>query len=376
MLRIIVKKWIVGVSVLCFIPLLSAQAQLSMGPDMIHRGTTIEIIQPGNFTLQSIVDSITDEDANNPYLIKLGPGVYNSLGPNSTTGLTMKPFVSIMGSGQGVTFLQGAISSLSISSATSAIILGADNMVISHLSIENFGFGSTYSIGITNISTSPRIENVTTMASGAQRNYGIRNAGSTSSPTMNNITTTGHGGGSSSFGYGVRNDNGASPIMNNIIATALAGTNTNYGVYNTDGSSAKMNNVTTSASGGTTAYGVRNALSSSPTMNNVTATASDATSLNYGVRNESSSSPTMYNVIATATGPSGSSSYGVLNLDSNTAPKINYSFLSGDSAGLDFGSAIGTRVTYTQVVGGISNNPVGTLQCRGVFNENLSDITC
>ena len=53
----------------------------------------------GDFTgVQAALDSITDASATNPYLIRIGPGVYEGK-------VVMKPFVDIEGSGTGITTL-------------------------------------------------------------------------------------------------------------------------------------------------------------------------------------------------------------------------------------------------------------------------------
>ena len=341
--RVMVKKWIVRVSILIssIIPLLSTQAQISIGPERVHRGTTIEVIQPGNFSLQSVVDGITDASANKPYLIQLGPGVYTNIGPDAFTGLTMKPYVSIVGSGQNVTILRGAISSGSIVSASSAVILGADNMMISHISIENTG-GSTNSIGVLNNSASPNIKYITATASGGTAgNYGVRNL-SSSSPMMYNVTASASGGTNS---YGVSNQFLSSPMMQHVAASASDGTN-NFAIDNNSSSNPRMHNVTASVSGGTTS--------------------------NYGVSNNVSS-PTMYNVTASASG--GGTSYGVFNSSANSAPQIHASFFAGGTAGIDLGNSIGTRITNTLIAAGIVNDPGGT-QCRDTFDQTLANVNC
>ena len=58
----------------------------------------------GDFTSPvDAVNSILDASATNPYVVRIGPGVYD-LG---TTVLKMKPFVSVVGSGQSATFING-----------------------------------------------------------------------------------------------------------------------------------------------------------------------------------------------------------------------------------------------------------------------------
>ena len=257
----------------------------------------------GKFTNPvAAVNSITDASASNPYLVVIGPGVYTL-----TQTLVMKEYVDIVGSGENVTKLQGAISTSS-PDASSAIISGANSATLGSLTVENTG-GGYLSIALYNQSTSPTVSHVTAMASGGTYSYGVYN--DSSSPTMTNVTAT------------------------------ASGAFSNWGVYNYL-SSPTMTEVTASSSGGTTANrGVENAASDA-TMINVIATASGGT-YSYGVKN-SSSSPNMTNVIATASG--GTQSYGVFN--GLSSPVIRRSTMEGDFRSL---YGIGTvSETYTATV--------------------------
>ena len=95
-------------------------------------------------------------DANNPYLIKLGPGIYD-IGTNS---LQMKEYVDVEGSGENTTIITGHIGIDS-----SGVVQGANNAEIRFLTVQNTG-GGTYAVAIYNDSASPKITNVTASASG------------------------------------------------------------------------------------------------------------------------------------------------------------------------------------------------------------------
>jgi hypothetical protein len=185
-------------------------------------------------------------DINNPYLIKLGPGIYDI----GTSSLQMKEYVDVEGSGENTTIITGHIGE-----DLTGVVQGASNTEIRFLSVQNTG-GGTYAGAIVNVSASLRMTNVTASASG----------------------------GSGSYNYAVTNSFQSFPTMTNVTASASGGMHS-YGVYNNN-SSPTMTNVTASASGGTESNGVNN-LSSSPTMTNVTASASGGTN-NYGVYSFSS----------------------------------------------------------------------------------------
>lgn len=87
-------------------------AAVTIGADSTDIGRILFVTpKPGDTAaangtaLLNALDGITG-DANNPYLIKLGPGIY-SLGSGH---LVMKPYVSIEGSGEKATKITAAVS--------------------------------------------------------------------------------------------------------------------------------------------------------------------------------------------------------------------------------------------------------------------------
>jgi hypothetical protein len=314
---------------------IAANAVLNMGGKTIFTGTVIEVLEPGPATqIQAIITNIADASAAKPYLIHLGPGVYNL----ESTNIIMKEWVSIQGSGQEATKITGAVSTAGFD-ATSAIVSGVNNASLTDLTIENTGGGSI-SMAIFNQTAWPHIERVTASASGGVLNYGMVNQ--SSSPTMIDVTAVASGGTSS------------------------------YGMYNVSTSSPIMTNVSASASGGNTGCGVCNTNSSSPTMINVTAYGSGVSN-SYGVWNNVSSSPTMTNVSATASGGS-LNSVGV-HINIASAPFIQDSVLEGSKKGLyiDAGST-GARIVNSKIIGGFQDDASGTTNCLGNYDANLADV--
>jgi hypothetical protein len=236
--------------------------------------------------------------------------------------VTMKPCVDIEGSGELTTKITapGGASY----SAAAATLIGANEVELRFLTVANTGGGATHAVGIYNQGASPRLTHVTATASGGTNsNSGVYN--SSASPAMTNVTATASGG---EYSYGVSNSS-ASPAMTNVTATASGG-EYSYGVSNSSASPA-MTNVTATASGGEYNSGVRNEAQSSPKMTNVIATASGGNSESIGVRNEFQSSPTMTNVIATASG--GNSSIGVGN-EYQSSPKMTYVIATAGGVGV------------------------------------------
>jgi hypothetical protein len=352
-----------------------------IGGDYTELGTIV-VISPkpgdtpqanGTALLNNLAN--TPSDPNQPYLIKLGPGIYDI----GTSSLQMKAYVDIEGSGEKTTKITSAVSS-----STNGTINGASDAELRFLTVENTGGGAS-AIALVNLTASSSILHVTVNALGeADNNYGVYNTGSSSSPVLTNVTAKASGGANN---YGVYNSS-SSPVMANVTASASGGTN-NYGVYNFS-SSPVLTNVTAKASGGTNNYGVRNH-ASSPVLTNMTLSASEGTN-NHGVYNTgSSSSPVLTNVTVSASG--GDKSYGVYNsfsspvLTNVTAKasggtdnygiytfagtlKINHSVIRGTTTIL-CESATTTSVGNTQLDGGaVINDTGGTLTCVGAYNGN------
>lgn len=207
------------------------------------------------------MNSITDASASNPYLLKIGPGIYD-LGNN---GLTMKPYVDIEGSGENVTIITSTHSNASRND--SFTIAGADHCELRFLTVENQG-GSTYSSAIVNYHASPKISYVTAIASGVSSNTGIRTI--SSKTTMDKVTVTSSGGTGNSGVFAYE----STVLMNNTTVTGSGGTNCT-GVAVDDGIII-MNNVRVIATGGTGATGVAAGTSGEVTMNNVIVQVSNA----------------------------------------------------------------------------------------------------
>ena len=86
----------------------------------------------GDFTsVQDAIDSITDASATNRYLVVLGPGIYAGR-------VTLKPGITVRGSGIGVSTLSAGPASSCIDGYT---VRGATNATVTDLTIGNGGAG-------------------------------------------------------------------------------------------------------------------------------------------------------------------------------------------------------------------------------------------
>ncbi len=184
--------------------------------------------------LQSALDSITDASPLNTYLISVGAGEYNV-----TTPIQMKSYVNIVGSGRATTILQGNINSSTIEDA--AIILGANNATLTHLSVINRGGTYDYAIAIYNNGVSPYLYNLTVIAEGGTNCIGIFNTNA--SPTIANISAMAT---NCLANIAIRSDGSSSPSITNIIASASGGTS-NIAISSHDTTDTTVSNSTLSA---------------------------------------------------------------------------------------------------------------------------------
>lgn len=120
-------------------------------------GTTT---QNGTALLNAIA-AITDNSATNPYLIKIAPGIYDV----GATPFTMKPYVDVEGSGEGVTKITSGTGESSIPPAAGTVV-GTNNAELRLITVENRGEngGNNYAIAVFNSGTSLRLTHVTAAA--------------------------------------------------------------------------------------------------------------------------------------------------------------------------------------------------------------------
>jgi|GEM_PF-2950592 len=242
---------LLGSFISCALPV-AAQAPLSLGSDTITVGTSIRVLRPGP-DLQSILDGITDAGPSNPYLLHLGPGVYEL-----TERLQMKPYVDVSGSGENVTILRGSLAS---GFNTAGVVSMALHSTLSHLAVENSaetgssifainafkldaqgdastarllhvtaesaGDASSSSRGVHMEESSIRIEHVTAKVTGTTTNYGIR--AYDSSPTVTNVSATVHSGATRNWAFYI-SESGAQPVLTETTASATGMESYGYNV--------------------------------------------------------------------------------------------------------------------------------------------------
>lgn len=313
----------------------------------------------GDFaTLTDALASITTASASNPFLIKVGPGIYQEI-------IDVKDYVDIEGSGENITILRGLGGSISPNINGSSATLRASGDLhaeVRWLTVESDGTGNTMAVSIWASGTTEnfRLRNITASAANANTtNFGFYNT--SSSPLMNNVTAITN---NIATGYSVYNISSSSPVMNNVTIIASDGS-VNNGIYNIS-SSPEMNNITVTVSDGSQNHGVYNLSSSAPEMNNVTVTASDGSGNNQGVVNDAST-PTMNNVTTIASG--GTLSYGVLNNNASATIMNNVTAIATDGSSTNYGVR---NISSSPTMNNVTTMGSGGVNSYGVRNTTSS----
>jgi hypothetical protein len=195
--------------------------------------------------LKDALAGITDASVDNPYLLKIEPGVYD-LGSRQFDRIDMKSFVDVEGSGEGVTTIT--------SSNSSGTVIGAANSELRSATVKHTG-GPNGATAILDFTNDFRVTHVTAAASGeGPINYGLnifgtamlsqvtatasgasaRNTGVNinGTATLDQVTATASGSsGDGSRGVEIGNSSAdATAVLSQVTATASG--SPSYGVYN------------------------------------------------------------------------------------------------------------------------------------------------
>jgi hypothetical protein len=242
-----------------------------------------------------------------------------------TETVIMKQYVDIEGAGELSTKIAFNDGDIAVS--------GASNAELRNLTVENSRPGG----------------------SGAQSRYAIYNSGA--SPSLLHVTAIALGG----YSYGVYNTDGSSPIMADMTISATAGSiRAAVGVVNRNNSSPTMKNVVVTASRGPGlgATGISNQ-NSSPKMWNVTVSANDV-----AISNSANSSPEIIDVNITLAG-----GRGISNGDSSPRIVGGSIALTGGGAGVDFSGNSSPRISNLVISssGGIGLTGVSGYRTTGTI---------
>lgn len=304
--------------------------------------------------LVTLLGEISGNASDNPYLLHLEPGIFD-LGPGA---LTLKPFVDVEGSGEGVTVIRGA--------ATGALIEGADDVELRFLTVEHAP-GGPNSVALDLSGDATRLTHVTAIATGgASANHAITAAGN--GAVFSDVTAI-----------------AAAPVGGSAIAIYVTG-------------DAVLRRVTAKAQGGASSAAVV-ATAGSLLAEDVTATAGSAI-LVRGVSLETGASATLRRVDVSATTVlAGATAVGLNLLDGNvTVDGGSYVAVAATSNGVlctqlagshtarirnsrlaSVGSNVQADAGYqvfigdSQMSGGAVNPNGGSITCFGAYDSDYTN---
>lgn len=275
--------------------------------------------------LLNALSGIMDSSANNWYVLKIEPGVYDI----GSSTLQMKPYVDVEGSGEISTTIIGNRAGYG-----TGVVSGAIQAELRFLSVKNIGGSSTAIAIYYEDVNQPRITHVSAWAEGATNCFAIYN--NNSSPIMTHVTAVGAGQGVSNA-YGIYNDGGA-PTLIDVNARASSASNNAFGVYNTGHSNVVMKNGS-----------ARGILSGN---------------WNYGVYNQVDSNMDLFGVEVLAYASSGNGAWGVLNTSTGGNVYIDCCYVYGDTRSVrNDNQSSSVRIGASKLRGGVE----GTVTCACVY---------
>jgi hypothetical protein len=194
--------------------------------------------------LRNALAGITDASSTKPYVIRVSPGTYD-LG---ATGITMKPYVDIEGSGQQTTVIRGSGNN---TSSSTAVVKGAFPAELRNLEVASLGQTFTYSVAV--LLTAPTtLRNVTLFSSSATNNWGLRSVSTDS--TLENVTVT-LVNGTTSYGIDNTGTGGLAPTIRRAVIT-MTGATTSYGIHSDQTAAPIIRDADIYVSASAGAYGI------------------------------------------------------------------------------------------------------------------------
>ena len=257
------------------------------------------------------LSSIQDASSDNPYLLVIGPGNYILSQP-----LEMKKYIHIVGSGRGITTLQGKFSNPSVSKLA-ATVIGSTSSSMRSLTIENKNTLSGRTIGIYNDAATPFSDLIVRVTGGAGQ-------------------------------IGVYNHIGSARYREVSIFVLEGASNTQFGMLN---------------------------VAASPELSFSKIGVTSGPSSSYGIANYSASKPKVLSskISATLGLGGGSISYGIYNSSDEDSVRIANSDINGVTNSLRAGSGSGENESY--ISDSVLRSPLsGDPMCNFVFSDTGTNL--
>jgi hypothetical protein len=231
-------------------------ASIVIGGDYTDIGTIVVISPKPGDTPQNNGTALLNNlagisaDATHPYVIKLGPGIYDI----GVATVEMKPYVDIEGSGESTTAIKGN---------GQQVVGGASFSEMRFLTVLNDSTSEYFCFAVVSTDSSVKMTNVTAISSSslATVNHAIRNV--SASPQLLNVKAVASNG--TAVNRAIHSEGGSAPIMMNVQAEAYGG---NFAdALRFEDSNGILKNVTTYAVGGAlSSYGLSTASSTGNTI--------------------------------------------------------------------------------------------------------------
>jgi hypothetical protein len=329
----------------------------------LNNGLTHEITvgDGGDYTtITEAIDSITDNNILNHYVIKVSPGIFEEQ-------IKMKEYVEIKGSGKNATIIKSVGSDSGV--YTAATVIGGNDTAISNLSIHCMT-SANYAVGIYNSGDSLLIDNliiIVMTSSVSAETYGIYQYSGSTAISNVGITSSVAGISGNCFGIyfenvsdktvlkhsvieaaggawacGIHNINASPSIQHTNISVRLAN-GYNYGIWNDSYATPTINHVDIKVSGIFGSYenlAINNSYSSPIVKNTAGDVLVSSSGSNYGIMNNNESKPELHNV--TLNVKNGSTNLQIYNMDALSKIILNATTYTGN---LNADSAELTQIT-------------------------------
>jgi hypothetical protein len=157
------------------------------GVDDVEFANVVTVAKSGGqFTsIQEAINSITDAEGDNRYLVWIGPGIYNE-------EVVTKPFVYLRGAGQWLTRIQSTAGNDDFYPPSAATLVLADYVHVRDLTVQNSGggFRNVAILALDGVNFS-KLQDVVAITNGpGDNNYAILLVGLNTAVTLQNVDTS------------------------------------------------------------------------------------------------------------------------------------------------------------------------------------------
>lgn len=347
--------------------------------------------------LLGALDGITTASADNPWLLKIEPGVYDLAGQS----LVMKAYVDVEGSGEGVTTVRSTVDRVGTVQGAEhaelrgltvvntgamdamALVSGAGTFAASRVTCLAQG-GSRSAAGAVNYADGGTFRDMTVRAEGGDVATGFATDGgvlvrvrafasaprfaygvfsSASTGELEDVTAEATG---ASYALGFRNEGGG-PLLRNVRAIGR-GANISEGIVNGAGSAARIQGAVIDVTGGAAfASGIRNEFSSAAVTDAViTVTASSSA---FGVTSSFNGTPSLRNVTMRVT--AGGQGVGVRSHQSQVSVEGSTIVADGFSLRNEVGDTPAVINVGASRLAGPVHAADGTLRCAASYDGSF-----